>query len=264
MDYQGPRRVNLVEFVLEGRAQVWFDSLRMSRPEDAAPIAWGEFEERFTREFLPESVRQKRAYEFERLTYATCGTIDEYASRFLELSMYAPGLVTTEQQRIDRFIYGLPTDIHNNLVGQPHVSLTDVIDRARRIEERNKEVRAADGEARKKFRTDVPQFNQRGGFFQQPQGGNRGHVQGARPVMVQQGQVQTVQRIPYCTLCNRRHFGDCTQTQCFHCRRPGHIRSQCPLLQGIARPIAAHAPLRPPALPAAQQGQIGRGKGVPV
>ena len=111
------------------------------------------------REFLPESVRQKRAYEFERLTYVACGTIDEYVSRFLELSMYAPGLVATEQQRIDRFIYGLPTDIHNNLVGQPHVSLTDVIARARRIEERNTEVRAVDSEMRKKLRTDVPQLS---------------------------------------------------------------------------------------------------------
>ena len=86
-----------MEFLLEGRAQVWFDNLRLSRPTEATPVTCGEFEDHFMREFLLDSVRQKCAYEFERLTHATCGSIDEYASQFLELSMYAPGLVAMEQ-----------------------------------------------------------------------------------------------------------------------------------------------------------------------
>ena len=40
-----------------------------------------------------------RAYEFERLTQAGCGSIDEYANRFLELSVYASGLVDTERRK---------------------------------------------------------------------------------------------------------------------------------------------------------------------
>ena len=101
-------------------------------------------------EFLPDSVRQAQAYEFERMTYAGCGSVDEYASRFLNLSVYAPGLVTTEQQKIDRFIYGLPTSMHNIIVGQIFPSLTDVIDRARRIELRLRERRTAEIEAQRK------------------------------------------------------------------------------------------------------------------
>ena len=87
--------------------------------------------------------------------------------------MYAPRLIATEQQRIDRFIYGLPTDIHNNLVGQPHVTLTDVIDRARRIEERNMEVQATESEMRKRHIADISQSSQMGGFAQQQQDSSR-------------------------------------------------------------------------------------------
>ena len=88
--------------------------------------------------------------------------------------MYAPRLVATEQQRIDRFMYGIPTDIHNNLVGQPHVILTNVIDRVRRIEERTMEVRVAKNEMKKKLKIDIPQSIQRGSLVQQQLGSFRG------------------------------------------------------------------------------------------
>ena len=65
MGYYGPRRVDLVEMVLEGRAQTWYDNLRRSRPAGAAPLTWEEFKDLFLQEFLPEMVRTSRAYEFE-------------------------------------------------------------------------------------------------------------------------------------------------------------------------------------------------------
>ena len=76
--------------------------------------------------------------------------MDEYANRFLELSIYTPGLVMSEQQKIDRFIYGLPTGMHNIMVGQVFPSLTEVIDRARRIELRLRERWTAEIEAQRK------------------------------------------------------------------------------------------------------------------
>ena len=87
MGYYRPRRVDLVGFVLEGRAQIWYDNLRRSRPVGAASLSWEEFEDLFLQEFLPETVRMNQVYEFERLTQVGCGSVDEYANQFLQLSV---------------------------------------------------------------------------------------------------------------------------------------------------------------------------------
>ena len=155
MGYYGPRRVDLVEMVLEGRAQTWYDNLRRSRPTGAAPLSWEEFEDLFLQEFLPETVRISWAYEFERLTQAGCGSIDDYANRFLELSAYAPGLVDTERRKVDRFVHGLQPQIRRVMVGQTHVSLTEAIDKARRIELTDAESGSADTDPRKRARVEA-------------------------------------------------------------------------------------------------------------
>ena len=159
MGYYGPRRVDLVEFVLEGRAQVWYSNVRRSRPAGAAPLSWEEFEELFMGHFLSETTRMSRAYEFERLTHAACGSVEEYASKFMELSVYAPGLIATEKQKVDRFLYGLRKDIRRAVVGQRCASLTEAIDIASRVELWDTEEEV---EQRKKVKVDFPPPIQRG------------------------------------------------------------------------------------------------------
>ena len=267
MGYLGPRRVDLVEFVLEGRAQIWYDNIRRSRPAGVAPLTWEEFEELFMQEFLPETVRMTRSYEFERLTQAGCGSVDDYASRFLELSAYAPALVTTERQKVSRFIYGLQKDIRRVMIGQTYASLTEAMDRARRIELWDREDGISDAnDQRKKLRVEASQQNQMRPQLQQQVA--RGQFQGQRAGGGQQGPFQAYQNIPPCATCGRRHSGPCNQQVCFHCRRPGHVRTHCPQLQGAHRPAAIYPPPRPQVRPGgqqgAQQGQHGRGTGGPV
>ena len=67
-------------------------------------------------EFLPETVQMSRAYEFERLTHKGYGLVDDYASRFIELSIYAPGLMATEGQKVNHFVYELQKDIRRVMV----------------------------------------------------------------------------------------------------------------------------------------------------
>ena len=246
MRYLGDRRVELVEFVLEGRAQLWYNNLRRSRPVGVAPLSWEEFQPLFMEEFLPESVRMSRALEFEQLRHVRCSSVDEYASRFLELSEYAPGLVGTERQKINRFVYGLRKDVRKVMVGQTHGTLTETIDKARRIELWDAEDGSSDmGDQRKKFRVDTPQMGQRGAQIQRPQ---------IQPQVQRGVQIQRpIERGP---------------GTCFHCHRPGHIRTYCPLLQGgvqaVAPPAAPRPQFRPAPQPGFQQGQMGRGGGGPA
>ena len=56
-------------------------------------------------------MRMTRAYEFKRLTHTGCGSVDDYASRFIELSICALGIMTIERQKVNYFIYGLQNEI---------------------------------------------------------------------------------------------------------------------------------------------------------
>ena len=45
----------------------WYESKRGERVASSPPMAWKEFSEIFLERFLPESVREARSYEFEKL-----------------------------------------------------------------------------------------------------------------------------------------------------------------------------------------------------
>ncbi|KAJ1415935.1 Retrotransposon gag domain [Sesbania bispinosa] len=77
------RAVELASFQLEGVAYDWFDTMTRGRSVGSPPLAWGEFSRLFMARFLPESVRDGLAHEFERLEQ------------------------TEEEMRVKRFIRGL-------------------------------------------------------------------------------------------------------------------------------------------------------------
>ena len=47
MGYHGLRRVDLVKFMLERCAQLWYDNVRRSRLVEATPLPWEKFEDLF-------------------------------------------------------------------------------------------------------------------------------------------------------------------------------------------------------------------------
>ena len=74
-------------------------------------LSWEDFQTRFLGEYHPESLREQKAFEFESLTCASCGSVEAYAQKFVKLCIYAPTLVATERLRVRQFMRGLPTDM---------------------------------------------------------------------------------------------------------------------------------------------------------
>ncbi|EOY08649.1 Uncharacterized protein TCM_023509 [Theobroma cacao] len=66
-----------------------------------------EFTQAFMDRFLPESMRDTKAQEFETLMQAPGMIVSDYDIQFTQLSRYAPYLVQTKRERIKRFIKGL-------------------------------------------------------------------------------------------------------------------------------------------------------------
>nr|XP_027192356.1 uncharacterized protein LOC105851108 [Cicer arietinum] len=84
------RAVELTSFQLIGVARDWFDIVSHGRQVGSPPLAWREFSQLFMARFLPESVRDGLAHEFERLEQTESMTVSEYSARFTQLSRHAP------------------------------------------------------------------------------------------------------------------------------------------------------------------------------
>ncbi|XP_070054002.1 uncharacterized protein [Nicotiana tomentosiformis] len=62
------RAVELATYKLEDMANIWYETVLLGRPVGAAPLTWDEFTKLFMNHFLPDSLMQKYASDFERLS----------------------------------------------------------------------------------------------------------------------------------------------------------------------------------------------------
>ena len=117
----------MTSFMLRGPAQSWFSLVRRSLGA-GQELTWEDFEARFVREYRPDSLCQRKAFEFETLTCEACGTVNDYARKFIELCGYAPSLVDTDAKKAQRFVRGLPIHMQRILLVQNQMTFADTVD----------------------------------------------------------------------------------------------------------------------------------------
>ncbi|KAK2359032.1 hypothetical protein QL285_096159 [Trifolium repens] len=88
--------------------------------------------------FLPESVKDGLAHEFERLEQTEGMSVSEYSARFTQLSRHAPYHIT-EEMRIKKFIRGLREYLFRSVVGSHCSTFAEVLSLALQIEQRQKD-----------------------------------------------------------------------------------------------------------------------------
>ena len=96
-------------------------------------IPWKDFKDAFLEQFFPQTIRQAKAQEFIDLVQGAM-TVEEYAAKFIELSRFAPYLVSTEELKARKFEWGLQPRIMNQIVGFEIGILTYLINMAAVIE----------------------------------------------------------------------------------------------------------------------------------
>ncbi|KAJ1438716.1 Zinc finger, CCHC-type [Sesbania bispinosa] len=261
------RAVELTSFQLEGVAYDWFDTVTRGRSVGSPPLAWGEFSRLFMARFLPESVRDGLAHEFERLEQ------------------------TEEEMRVKRFIRGLREYIFRSMVGSNCSTFAEVLSLALQLEQQQKEKGNSGRDSRKKQRVEgsqsshpsvgvgsVPGYqvqqravSQRGGSS----GQSFGTAQSRRSDQGRFSRTNFSQRhfgvtSAPCPTCGRHHTGVCfgDSRVCYQCGQPGHIRRDCPV--AVTHPSSSHASApaalassQAPSAPVRQLGDsFGRGSGV--
>ena len=225
------RVVTLTSFRLEGEVVVkWYESKRGERAVSSPPMEWKEFSEMFLERFLPESVREARSYEFEKLVQGDL-SVTEYEVEFTRLSRFAGYLVPTEERKIKRFVRGLNSYLFKAIGAHEFKTYSAIVDRARAIEARELEDELSVGSVKRPKVANQFSFQQRSdtgpsrghggrqGQLSQSRnflsrsiirGNNRHSMSGAGPTQ-SRGTVQLTPQgsdgRPQCQSCGSRHYG---------------------------------------------------------
>ncbi|XP_070026506.1 uncharacterized protein [Nicotiana sylvestris] len=98
------RAADLATYKLEDMANTWYETVLLGRPAGATPVTWDEFTKLFKNHFLPDSLMQKYARDFERLVQTPDIDVSTYNTKFFKLAIYVPYLVPTDEARVQRKI----------------------------------------------------------------------------------------------------------------------------------------------------------------
>ncbi|KAI0493814.1 hypothetical protein KFK09_023939 [Dendrobium nobile] len=185
----------------------------------------------------------------------------QYEAEFTALARYAPQLVSTSTEKCYRFLRGLRDSLRQPLVPFHISDFSELVERARLIENDLMATQQQWTASRKIFGGDA---SNSGSF------GKRRFVSGDSRRSGQSGSTTvsgtaatsvtssgSVSGTPVCQTCGRRHFGQCFRTtgQCFKCGQPGHRIAECPQA-GFDRRSEIRSDSRP-------LGSVGRPRTVP-
>ena len=153
------RVVELTSYQLTGVAYEWYKSLLRSRPASRPTLEWPEFYNAFVERFMPESLRDAKAREFELLKQTEGMSVLEYDTKFNQLARYAPHMVMTDNMKAKRFANGLNEYLFRAVPLTRISTYSDVLDMALHFEAWTKE-RQVEREPHKKVKTRGQVFRQ--------------------------------------------------------------------------------------------------------
>ncbi|GJX22763.1 putative reverse transcriptase domain-containing protein [Tanacetum coccineum] len=208
---------NLVKFAtctLLGAALTWWNGHVRTLGHDAAyAMTWGTFKKKLTDKYCPNGEIKKLKIELWNLKVRG-NDVAAYTQRFQELALMCTKFLADETAKIDKYIGGLPDNIHGNVMSARPKTLdfaielaNDLMDQKLRTyaERQNENKRKADDSSRNHHQ-------------QQPhkkQNVARAYTAGPGEKKVYTGD------LPLCTKCNYHHTGQCAP-KCGKCKRYGH------------------------------------------
>nr|GEY99544.1 hypothetical protein [Tanacetum cinerariifolium] len=192
--------------MLQGRALTWWNTLVQTRGR-ATTIAqsWEAFKKLLMEEYCPDDEVEKLELEF--WNHKMVGSaIDGYTARFHELARLVPHMVTTESQRVNRYIQGLAPEIKAHVTSSQPATIQVAVSMANRLT------------------TDDQGQGQRQYVGQHPKCAKCNfHHSGNYPVYGRYKQVGHFTR--YCT---NRVVNERPRPTCYECGDPNHFRRNYP------------------------------------
>jgi hypothetical protein len=119
---------------LEGPVVDWWDAYVEAQKEPES-INWQELKNTFRSHHVPLRLRKLKKKEFEDLKQGSM-FVNEYVTRFTQLSHYAPNNVDTDEKKQDWFLNGLNDCLAYALEAHDFANFQDMVDKALVLENR--------------------------------------------------------------------------------------------------------------------------------
>ncbi|XP_024990666.1 uncharacterized protein LOC112524955 [Cynara cardunculus var. scolymus] len=118
---------------LQGRTLTWWNIQVQTRGRQAAyELSWEELKKLLIEEYCSKSEIQKLEVEFWNHTMIGM-EVDKYTARFHELAKLVPHMVTPEEKRIDRYIWGLVPEIRGMVTSANPTTIQNAVVLANRL-----------------------------------------------------------------------------------------------------------------------------------
>ncbi|GJY49151.1 putative reverse transcriptase domain-containing protein [Tanacetum coccineum] len=147
-----------------------------------------------------------------------------YTRRFQELVLLCTRMVPNEEDKVERFVGGLPDNIQGNVIAVEPTKLQDAIHIANNL--MDQKLKGYARSAKRKRRLDNNPRDNRG---QQPvfkRQNIRGQIMARAYTAWNNEKKGYVGSLPYCNKCKLHHAGPCT-VRYGNCKRVGHITRDC-------------------------------------
>ncbi|GJU72906.1 putative reverse transcriptase domain-containing protein [Tanacetum coccineum] len=221
-NYPERYQVKYATCTLLNNALTWWNAHKRTIGDDAAfSMSWRELMKLMTKVF-PEVVPE-----------------DVVHQRFQELTMLCTKMVPEEENRVEKFIGGLPDNIQRNVIAAEPMRLQDAIRIANNLMDQKLKGYAAKSVENKR-RLD---FNQKDNRVQKPpyKRQNVGGQSVARAYTAGNNETRGYAGpLPYYNNCKLHHEGSCT-VKCGKCNKVGHMTRDC--INAVAATATQWAPL---------------------
>ncbi|KAJ9544482.1 hypothetical protein OSB04_024189 [Centaurea solstitialis] len=220
------RKVEYAACQLQGRALTWWNIQVQTRGREAAyNLPWEDFKKLLIEEYCPKSELQKLEAEFWNHSMKGMD-VDKYTTRFHELAQLVPHMVTPEEKRIDRYIWGLAPEIRRMVTSANPTTIQSAVVLANRLA--NDVVRSGAG-------TKSSMGGKRkleGQSGRRPSSGSSQSTHSLKNYVAKtQDQGTYKGSYPECKKCNRHHWGNCLY--CEKCKQLGHSTQYCRKGEGV-------------------------------
>ncbi|GJS54657.1 putative reverse transcriptase domain-containing protein [Tanacetum coccineum] len=206
----------------------WRNSHKRTIGADAAfAMSWRELMKLIAEVYCPKNEIQKMESELWNLTVKN-NDLAAYTQRFQELTMMCTKMVPEEEDRVEKFIGGLPDNIQGNVIAAEPTRLQDAIRIAKNLMDQMLNGYAVKNDENKR-RLKVNQRDNRGQQppFKRP---NFGGQNVARAYTAGNNERKPYNGLlPLYNKCKLHHEGPCT-VRCGKCNKVGHLTRDCKVI----------------------------------
>ncbi|GJS08836.1 reverse transcriptase domain-containing protein [Tanacetum coccineum] len=198
-------QVKFATCTLLGATLTWWNGHVRTLGHDAAyAMTWETFKKKLTDKYCPNGEIKKLEIELWNLKVRG-NDVEAYTQRFQELALMCTKFLADETAKIDKYIGGLPDNIHENVMSARPKTL-DFAERQ--------------GENKRKFDNN----NQHQQQLLKKQNVVQSYVVGSGEKKLYGGSK------PLCPKCNYHHDGEYAP-KCTNCKKVGPYKSDCPVLK---------------------------------